>query len=437
MERDTLSAGQGRRSADGRPGELTVGHTEADVVGNTNRPIQIAIDALAARGGGIVRLAAGTYTCYDAVRLRPGICLIGEPGRTILRRGPGVWCRLASDAATSQRVIFPTEPSRFAPGMGVCLHDDLLGWVHTWNPLTVVDIENGALHLNDYLESDRRAEEGGNAFVFNYFPLLLGILADGAGVEGLDIEAEAEAPPDVQMPRTAAVYFWRSRNVRVRRLRVHGNPGDGICLAKSSEDGVIEDCEVSHCGAEGIHPGSYSERAIVRRCRIHDNAFDGLYICWGIRSGEFTDNEIYRNGWTGFRSGISIGHQDTDCLIARNHLHENARYGLVFRRKTPANGAHRAVVRENLIENNGGRIEDFRRAGCTLPEDELIGAGICVYGVTRDLVVERNIIRETREGEARLQRHAILLHPGVENEMIRDNTLSGHPGEPILDRRGA
>ncbi len=436
MKRPQFSDSLLPRRGGRHPAEITVGHRDADVVGDTNRPIQIAVDALAARGGGTVLLRAGDYTCFNAVRLRPNVRLIGEVGKTRLRRAPSAWCRLASDAATSQREIDPTDPALFKPGMGVCLYDDLNGWVHTWNPLTVTDITDGRLHLDGYIDADRRAEDGGNGVVVNFFPIVLGILADGAGVEGLDIDAEMRnAPPGVKPPRTAAVYFWRSRDVVIRRLRIRGNPGDGICVAKSSERATIEDCEVSHCGVQGIHPGSYSERAVVRRCRIHDNAFDGLYICWGIRGGEFTDNEIYRNGWIGFRGGVSIGHQDTDCLIARNHIYENARYGIVFRQKTEANGAHRAVVRENVIENNGGRIRDFRKAGCSLPDEELVGAGLYVNGVTRDLVIERNIIRETRRGVGRLQRHAIVLRPGVENEMIRENEMSGHPDKAVLDLR--
>ncbi len=73
------SAGRRSGSKGKLPAVLTVGHDRADVIGDTHRPIQIAIDALAMRGGGTVRLGPGVYSCYDAIRLIPRVRLIGVP----------------------------------------------------------------------------------------------------------------------------------------------------------------------------------------------------------------------------------------------------------------------------------------------------------------------------------------------------------------------
>ena len=41
--------------------EITVGIKDADVIGSDNKAIQLAIDALSYRGGGIVRILPGEY----------------------------------------------------------------------------------------------------------------------------------------------------------------------------------------------------------------------------------------------------------------------------------------------------------------------------------------------------------------------------------------
>ena len=86
-----------------------------------------------------------------------------------------------------------------------------------------------------------------------------------------------------------------------------------------------------------------------------------------------------------YRNGICTGHKDTDDLIARNRVRGNAKHG------------------------------------------------IYVSGVTHDLVVEANTIRETRAGDQRHQRHAVYLAAGVTRVTIVGNTLAGHPDSAIVD----
>jgi polygalacturonase len=68
---------------------ITVGPANADVIGQDDRAIQQAIDRVAARGGGTVRIKAGTYTLSNAVRLPSHMTLEGEGNdKTILKKGP-------------------------------------------------------------------------------------------------------------------------------------------------------------------------------------------------------------------------------------------------------------------------------------------------------------------------------------------------------------
>jgi hypothetical protein len=415
---------------------ITVGPADADVVGTTGRAVQIAIDALAHRGGGEVRVKPGEYLLAAPIRLRPGIRLIGEPGKTILRRGPLVWSALKVDADKAEREITPENTNGFRPGMAVTTWDRRNGWLRCSRPYTVTDIRDGVLCLDDYLEADRIAEDGGR--VIHYFPLILVEESDHVVVDGFVADAAVKDPDTVlDGLRAGVVYLWRSRHVTVRNVKAVNGRGDGIIVSNASEHAVIEDCEAAHNTHFGIHPGSHSKYATVRRCDIHHNGYDGLYICWGIRNSEFTDNTIHHNGLTALRSGICIGHKDTDNLIARNHIYENKKAGIYFRRKTVANGAHRNRIVENVIENNGARPGEFEWLAGKIEPSEFIGVGIGVFGHTYDLLIEDNTIRETREGDDRLQKHAVYLHPGAKRVKMVGNTTKGHPGRPVLDESGA
>ena len=411
--------------------EITVGPSGADVVGKTGRAIQIAIDALAYRGGGTVRVLPGTYVLQDAVRLRSGIRLVGHREKTILRRDRFVWSKLAVDADTSQREVTPEDASRFRPGMGICLRDNRRGWAFASLPYTITHIEDGVLHLNDHLTTERYAENDGK--VVNYFPLILGVMADNVVVDGFTVDAQVEDGGVLAGMWSAVVYLWRCKHSTLRNLIVKNGRGDGICFAKSSLYTTVEDCETSHNEFHGIHAGSYSTHAVVRRCDIHHNGSDGLYVCWGISHSRFEDNQIHHNGSRLFRSGISIGHKDTDNLIARNHIHENFKYGVCIRQQTEANGAHRNVFRGNIIENNGSLPGQLAHVKRRLPDWESVGCGVDIRGITKDLTFENNTVRETRSGEARTQHHAIRIGPGVSRVKMTGNVIKGHPDDAIVD----
>ncbi len=416
--------------------EITVGPSaKADVCGTTGRAIQLAIDALAFRGGGTVRLRAGEYFLIDSVRMRENVSLIGEGESTLLRRsGPLVYSDLAVDGDVGQLQVTPAHPERFAPGMGLALKDRRSGWLNASTPFLLLAIDDeGNLQMDQYITSDRLAEEGGR--VYNHFPMIVAYESPCVHIEGLRVDARVEDPDGaLGQARSAAVYLFRSPDSTVRHLNVVNSPGDGICFGKTSERTVVEDCETAHNGYYGIHPGSHSAFSAVRRCSIHDNYSDGLYVCWGIHHSEFTDNHIYRNGWGMLRSGISIGHKDGDSLIARNRIHENAKYGICFREKTEANGPHRCTVRGNTIENNGSADDELAEVKAKLPADEAIGCGIHVCKVNYGLAVEGNTIRETRPPQEARQRIGIWLTPGVSDFRIaEDNIIDGHPDGDVRD----
>ncbi|MEK7412987.1 MAG: right-handed parallel beta-helix repeat-containing protein [Planctomycetota bacterium] len=407
--------------------QLRVGGPDADIPGRNGRAIQFAIDAVAAHGGGTVLVAEGDYLLSDALRMRSGVAVIGRHGKTKLHRGPLVWSRLAVDADKSERQMTPADPAPWQIGMGVCLFDRLANnWVMANKPLSVVAIADGVCHFSDHLEKDVIAEAG--SIAVNYFPMIIFDQADRASIHGFDIDA-AVADPDQVLAgmRNHAVFIWRSQHVHVARLTVRNALYDGITTSSSSIGAVIEDCSVIDSGNFGIHPGSHSTDVVVRRCTISGSGADGLWVCWGIRRGRFLDNIITGNGARLHRSGICIGHKDTDAHFEGNHIYNNNKHGIAFRDETEANGAHRATIRNNIIENNGSR-----RAP-QIPANEFPCSGIAIGALHRDVIIEGNTIRETRNGPEACQRHAVVIAKGSTVASLKDNTITGHPEAPIID----
>jgi len=420
---------------------ITVGRRDADVVGSDNRAIQLAIDALSLRGGGTVRVLPGEYTLIDAVHLRSNVNLIGDREKTILKRCPAVSSRLLKDADIGQKEITPRDASLFKVGMGVICRSKKTESMSTM-PLTITRIENGVLYVNDYINHDYTAEEdswgrgGHDGLVANVFPLVHGYEVENVVVDGFTIDSKVNDDPGWAGVNSGGLYLRRCKHCTIRNVTSINCLGDGIRFGQN-EHITVEDCETAYNNNYGIHPGAHSPWTIVRRCHIHHNGSDGLYICWGVREGEFTDNIIHHNGSRNHRSGISIGHKDTDNLIARNHIYENWKHGINFRRKTEANGAHRNIVRDNIIENNGRPTDEIPESLRHLPLHTLTGCGVHISAITHDLVFENNTIRETRKGNKRQQLHAFYISDGVSRVKMINNKISGHPQEAIVDKSGS
>ncbi len=405
---------------------ITVGLSNADINGSDNCAIQAAIDLVSQRGGGTVRVLPGEYILQDAIRLRSDIHLIGDREKTIFRHAPAVSSPLLKDADLGQREITPKDASPFKVGMGVVCRDNKKSNNMVTNPLTIIRIEDGVLYLNGYIETDFTADRNSqgegdfDGLVTNVFPLVYGYEVENVVIEGFTLDSKVDKIPAWNEVRTGGLCLDRTKNCAVRNVKSINNEGDGILII-TSEHTTVEDCETAYNTHHGIHPGSHSPWTIVRRCVVHDNGSDGIYICWGVRESEFTDNVVYRNGIRMIRNGISTGHKDTDNLIARNHIYENAKHGIHFRIKTEANGAHRTKIIDNIIENNGlqGVIDK--------------GQGIYISGITHDILIENNIIRETRTGADRMQKNAVYIEPGVSKLVMINNKISGHPETAVVD----
>lgn len=388
--------------------QITVGPARADVVGTDNKAIQIAIDALRARGGGTVRLLPATFHMTNAAFLRPGVSLVGSGPETLLKKAPGFEVPMKLDADYGQLKITPEDTSGFQVGTGVAVLDQnhKAGWDVT--TASVTDIEDGALYIDTHLVNNYRADKEG--IIQSVSSLVVGIDVERIRIADLAVDGSGDENPFMNGCRGGGIYLHRSKRCSISGCTVKNFNGDGVSW-QVTQDITVENCELAYNKNFGAHPGTGSARSVIRNCHMHHNHQIGLFLCWRVQEGSFENNNIHHNG----RIGISIGHKDSNNLFVNNTVRLNGREGIYFRDETEANAGHRNTFRQNIIEDNGNQEH---------------GCGIHIDGITHDLVFENNVIRETRAGDERTQRHAIYIGKHASCS-IGENALSGHIDEPV------
>jgi hypothetical protein len=416
--------------------ELSVGPAGADIVGTNGHAIQMAVDTLAARGGGTVRVLPGRYELIDAVRLRSGVSLLGDRDRTILYRAPVVVSPAKVDPDGGQWEATPEDVSGFRVGMGITIRDSVLAGNMALTPLRVERIENGRLFFNERLEYqyDFKTERG--AIIANHYPMMMGLGVRDVVVDGFTLDGRVSSTAALENLWSAGFYLRFAEHCTVRNVVSENMLGDGIQFC-TSEHCTAEDCETRNNTHYGLHPGGHSPWSILRRCHVHGNGSDGIYVCWGVREGVIEGCRIHHNGRRLHRNGISIGHKDTDFLMVGNHVYENAKHGICFRVEKESNAANRTTVRDNTIENNGSPEKDIPAALRAEPRYEVLCSGVFIRGDVHDLLFERNIVRETRTGAAALQHDGFYLDRGVSRVRLVGNQISGHPGQAVVDDSGS
>ena len=110
---------------------ITVGRTDADLIGSDNRALQAAVDYIAALGGGTVEIGPGEYHMQDSLHLRSHVTVRGQEGTTILRKADGVVSMLALDGDFGEQQITVEDATGFDVGHGVAIWDDRAGGFHT------------------------------------------------------------------------------------------------------------------------------------------------------------------------------------------------------------------------------------------------------------------------------------------------------------------
>lgn len=398
----TITIGQNIGLVDVKHAEpvITVGGSNADISGFTSGAIQIALDAIQSRGGGIVKLNPGTFEIIGPVRLSSNTSLIGSGKSTILHKCDGFKTSFIIDADWGMQRAVVKDASGFKIGMGIQLFDDEhdQGWDVTTAKIT--DIQDNVIYFDNRTVNDYLASLNGT--ITNGCSIIEAVEVENVKIADLAIEGNKATNDYINGCRGGGIYIHKSKNCTVENVRINEFNGDTFSW-QITENITIRGCEASNGGGLGFHPGTGSDRSVVENCISHHNRGDGIFLCWRVQNGIFRNNSSYANG----DNGISIGHKDTDNLFENNRVYENAHHGVLFRNENEQNSGHRNTFTNNVIENNGTARES---------------SGFYIGGETNDITITNNIIRSTGKGK---QTTAIVIGKKSSKVTARDNQISG------------
>jgi parallel beta-helix repeat protein len=379
---------------------ITVGGPGADVPGFTSEAIQIALDAVKARDGGIVKLNPGTFKIIGPVRLSDNTSLIGSGETTILQKCDGFKTSFVIDADWGMLKAVVKDASGFKIGMGIQLYDS--GHNQGWDVTTAVitDIQDNTIYFDNRTVNDYLASLNGT--VTNSFSIIEAVDVENVKISDLVIEGNKNTNEYINGCRGGGIYIHKSKNCLVENVKINGFNGDTFSW-QITENITVRGCEASNGNGLGFHPGTGSDHSTVENCVSHNNKGDGIFLCWRVQNGIFRNNTSYGNG----DNGISIGHKDTDNIFENNHVYENGTHGVLFRNENEQNSGHRNTFTDNVIENNGISRES---------------AGFYIGGETHDIKIINNTIRSTGKGN---QTTAILVGKKSSKITSTDNKISG------------
>lgn len=389
---------------------VSVGADRGDLVGRDDKVLQAAVDYVAGRGGGTVRLLPGTYTLRNAVFLRSGIRLIGSGAESVITKGPSTRVALADDADWYDQEIAVADAAAFRVGDGVVLEA-----TNADHGGRVVVKRTLAARSGNRFKLDRGLRESlwlaGKPTCASLFPLIAGERIADVVIENLTLDGNAGNNEKLDGNHAGCVFLQDCEDVAIRGVTARNYNGDGISF-QICHDVVVENCHCHDNADLGVHPGSGSQRPRIIGNRLERNE-QGLFWCWGVRHGVAERNRI-----DGSRSyGMSIGHRDTDNVIRDNEITRSGKIGLLFRDETRGQDfwPNRNRVEGNRIVDSGG--------------DD--GIGIDVRGRTRDVMLVGNTIRESRGPGNRV---GIRIGERVGSLHMADNRIEGY-GRPIVDGR--
>lgn len=379
---------------------ITVGGADADVAGFNSGAIQIALDAIRARGGGVVKLHAGSYQIIGPLRLSSNTSLIGSGKSTILQKCDGFKTSFVVDADWGMLKAVVKDASGFKKGMGIQLYDD--DHDQAWDVTTalITDVQGNMIYFDNPTTCDYLASLNGT--ITNGCSVIEAVNTENVKIADLVIEGNKSTNDYINGCRGGGIYLHRTKNATVENVHINAFNGDSFSW-QTTENIAIRGCESSNGGGLGFHPGTGSDHSTVENCISHDNRLDGIFLCWRVQNSIFRNNTVYSNG----DNGISIGHKDTDNVFENNHVYENAHHGVLFREENEQNSGHRNAFTDNVIENNGMKRES---------------SGFYVGGETHDISITNNTIRSNGKGN---QSAAIFVGKKSSKVTSTGNKISG------------
>lgn len=380
---------------------LTVGPASGDLSGRDEKVIQAALDAVARRGGGTVRLLPGTFVCRNAIVLPSAVRLAGSGSETILTKIPSETVPLAEDADWYDQEITLADAAGFRVGDGVLLRATN---PHDGGPTVIKRTLVARLGRRFKLDAGLRENlwVSGTPVCASLFPILTADHAADVVVEHLTIDGNRAANDTLDGNYGGCVFLQDCRRMTLRGIVAHDYNGDGISF-QICHDVLVEDCHSHDHTGLGLHPGSGSQRPVMRRNLLERNDI-GLFWCWGVKHGLAEDNRMLDNR----AAGISIGHNDTDNLMRRNVVRGSGQVGVLFRDESRGRDfwPNRNRLEANEILDSGG--------------DD--GVAIDIRGRTRDIDLVGNRITESRAAADRI---GIRIGPDAGRVSLDENAFAG------------
>ena len=389
---------------------IRVGQTEGDLLGRDDRVLQAAVDYVARMGGGTVQILPGTYTLRNSIYLPSKIRLLGSGADSIITKIPSETAALADDSDWYDQEITLAAANSFRVGDGVVLRATN---PHHGGPIvikrTLVARSGNRFKLNEGLRENLWLT--GKPTCSSLFPLLTSEYTADVVIENLTLDGNRANNEHLDGNYGGCIFLQDCNRYTIRQVTARNNHGDGISF-QICHDVIVENCHVHDNSDLGVHPGSGSQRPWIRNNRLERND-QGIFWCWGVKYGLAEGNWIEKN-----RSyGMSIGHCDTDNWIRNNDIRLSGKIGVLFRDDPRGRDfwANRNRLEGNRILDSGGAT----------------GIGVEITGKTRDLVIDKNEIRETRSPE---QRTGIRIHREVGAVQFKENQIVGYP-TTVLDER--
>ncbi|MCS7060501.1 MAG: right-handed parallel beta-helix repeat-containing protein [Anaerolineae bacterium] len=370
--------------------------------------LQRAVDDAAAAGGGVVEVPAGVYVMRDALHLRSGVRVVGEPGAVLLKE-PSITVPLLDYLGYGHYEFTVSEPDRLQVGMGVHItDDDSMGFYDT--VATIVGRTSDLFFIDRMLNHDYNPTRRGR--VTTLFPIVDAVGVEDVVLENLVIDGNPDETQPLNGCRGGGVFLLRARRARLENVEVRHFNGDAISF-QQCVDVIVRGCRAHHNAGGGIHPGSGSVRYLLQGNHVHDNGGCGVFYCLRTTHSVCEDNRLERNG----EAGISIGERDTDHWIRSNVIADNSGYGIAFRPPL-AHGGDRVRIEGNTLAGNARHI-----APPALPAEIHIPAGL------RDILITANTFEPTPGSRA------LLIDTACAGIGVTGNRIHGRPQQDGLPAR--
>lgn len=389
---------------------ITVGEKSGDLIGNSEKALQAAVDYVKRFGGGTVKILPGIYRLRNAVFLPSGIRIVGNGEETVITKEDSHRVDLSDDSDWYDQEITLKNANAFQIGDGIALQaKNPSSGSNIVIKRTIVAKSGNRLKLNEGLRENLWLS--GKPTCASLFPLFTSERTSDVLIENLSFDGNKENNENFNGNYGGCIFLQDCNRYSIRGVTTRNYNGDGISF-QICHDVVVDNCH-SHDNVDlGVHPGSGSQRPLIRNNRLERNN-QGIFWCWGVKYGLAEGNRISGNR----AYGISIGHCDTDNVMRNNVITDSGKVGILFRNDTRGNDfwANRNLLENNRILNSG---------------DEN-GIAIDITGQTKDVRISNNEIVETRDP---MNRVGIRIGQDSGKIHLAGNQIKGFT-QAILDQR--